>query len=384
VISPLRLAWLQLGHEKLRTSVALAGVAFAVILVFMQLGFQDALFTSAVTVHRHLEGDLFLVNPQSAYLATMRTFSRRRLYQVLGTEGVRSVTPLYAQLAPWKNPHTGQSRAIFVIGFDPEADALRLPAVDAFRPRLRLPDVVLFDEASRPEFGPVAAAVRAGRRPSAEVQGHRVTVEGLFRLGTSFGIDGTIVTSDLNFLRIFEGRPPGLINVGLVRLRPGADPAVVRDALAASLPGDVTVLTREGYLARERRYWATSTPIGYAFTFGVVMGWFVGAIIVYQILFADVSANLAGYATLKAMGYRHAYLFAVVLVEAVILAVVGYLPGLAICERLYRLTAAATRLPMEVTAARALLVLGLTVAMCGASGLVAMRKVRSADPADVF
>ena len=209
-------------------------------------------------------------------------------------------------------------------------------------------------------------------------------MDGLFSLGVSFGIDGTLITSDLNFLRMFPGWPPGLINVGLVKIRPGVDAEVVRDALAASLPKDVTVLTKQEYVEREKAYWATSTPIGYVFTFGVVMGWFVGAIIVYQVLFADVAAHLRGYATLKAIGYPNGYLFAVVLIEALVLAVVGYIPGLAVCAELYRLAASATRLPMAITPGRSLQVLGLTIGMCGTSAAIALRKIRSADPAEVF
>ena len=77
MISASHLAWIQLSRERLRLLVALAGVAFAVVLVFMQLGFHDALFTSAVAVHERLDADIFLINPQSHYLATMKTFSRR-------------------------------------------------------------------------------------------------------------------------------------------------------------------------------------------------------------------------------------------------------------------------------------------------------------------
>ena len=379
-----QLAWLQLTGDVTRLCVAIAGVVFAVVLVFMQLGFHDALFTSAVAVHERLDADIFLIHPQSHYIATMKTFPRRRLDQVLGFDGVASVTPLYARLAAWKNPETGRSREVFVIGIDTAAHALAVPEIAAAHARLRRPGVVLFDEASRPEFGPIADRVRAGERVETEVSGHHVTVDGLFRLGISFGIDGTIVTSDVNFLQLFPGWRPGQVNLGLVRLRPGADPVAVRDALGAVLPKDVSVLTRADYVAREQRYWATSTPIGYVFAFGVVMGWFVGAIIVYQILFADVAAHLRGYATLRAVGYPARYLTAVVLIEGLVLALVGYVPGVAACVALYRLAAVATRLPMAITPGRSVQVLVLAVAMCGLSGALALRKVRAADPAEIF
>ncbi len=384
MISAARLAWFQLRRQKVRFAVALAGVAFAVALMLMQLGFHDALFTSAVIVHRRLAADVVLIHPNYTILPFPALFARRRLYQALGFDGVESVTPLYTGIARWKNPITGRSRNIFVLGVDPSEDVLDVPEVRAARAVMRYPDVVLYDELSRPEFGPVAATLRAGDEIGTEVDGRRVTVKSLFRLGCSFGIDGTVVASDLNFHRIFPFQSPGAISLGLVKLRPGADATRVRAALSAALPHDVDALTREEFIAREVRYWETNTPIGYVFTFGVLMGLVVGAIIVYQILFTDITDHLSEYATLKALGYTQRYLASVVLMEALILAVVGYLPAIGVCVWLYGLTASATRLPMRLAPGRALLALCLTIVMCWVSGLIAMRKLRAADPAEIF
>jgi putative ABC transport system permease protein len=378
------LAWLQLTREKLRLLVALAGVAFAVILVSMQLGFRAAMYESAVRYHQRFRYDLVMLNPKTPFLGFPEAFTRRRLYQALGAEEVEAVTPVYIRQAFWKNPWEFNARNILVVGLDPARDVLDLAGVHQNRERLKLPDVALFDAASRPEFGPVAARLREGGRVEVEVNDRRIQVVALFHLGTSFGIDGSLVTSDLNFQRLFPDRPPGLVDLGLLHLRPGADPETVRRRLAAALERDVVILTRQGFIARERAYWSAATPIGYVFAFGTVMGLVVGAIIVYQILFADVSEHLAEYATLKAMGYTNRHLSALVLREAAILAVLGFLPGLAAALGLYRVTAEATHLPLAMTAERAAGVLLLTLAMCGVSALVALRKVRGADPAEVF
>lgn len=401
VFTDIPLAWLQLTRERSRLLAAVAGVAFAVLLVFMQFGFSDALYASAVRFHEALIGDLFLLNPQSLYLVNTLPFSRRRLYQALGVDGVESVSPVYATLGWWKNPHDGSSRTIFILGVDPTDNVLDLPGVSANRRLMRLPDVVLFDEASRPEYGPVAADMKSSKLPTidlakgrmsarpikgidVEVSNRRVTIAGLFRMGTSFGVDGTLITSDLNFLRLLPSREKGLIDIGVIRLRPGVPPEPVRAALAKHLPKDVVVLTKQGFLEREKLYWATTTPIGFVFAFGAVIGLVVGLVIVYQILFADISDHLAEYATLKAMGYTNRYLFSVVFQEATILAVLGYIPGFLITLGLYHLTESATLLPMRMSVTQALMVLALTVGMCCASGAIALRKVRSADPADVF
>ena len=216
-------AWLQLTRERPRLLAAVAGVTFAVVLVFMQLGFRDALFASSVRLHSMLVGDLFLLHPQTSYLVSMKPFSRRRLYQTLGVDGVESVSPVYAGLTLWKNPATATSRNIFLIGVDPTATTLDIDSVNRQRDRIRRTDIVLFDEASRPEYGPVVETLRAGHAMATDVGARHVTVEGLFQLGTSFGVDGTLVTSDSNFLRLLPIRQKGLIDIGVIRLRAGAD-----------------------------------------------------------------------------------------------------------------------------------------------------------------
>ncbi len=378
------IAWLQLSQEKLRLLIALAGVAFAVVLVAMQLGFRGAMYESAVRYHERFRYDLVMLNPKTPFIGFPESFTRRRLYQALGAAEVESVTPIYIWQAFWKNPWEHSARNIFLLGFDPSHDVLDLPGVRARRAELMRPDVVLFDAAARPEYGPVAEAVARDGSLSAEINDRRVTVIGTFELGTSFGIDGSLVTSDLNFRRLVPERPPGLIDLGLIHLRPGADPDAVRRKLEATLERDVEILTRAGYIGREVDYWGTTTPIGYVFGFGALMGLAVGGVIVYQILFSDVSEHLAEYATLKAMGYTNRDLSSLVLREAAILALLGFGPGLAIALLLYRVTVSATRLPLEMTPARALAVFALTLGMCAAAGLMALRKVRAADPAEVF
>jgi putative ABC transport system permease protein len=114
------------------------------------------------------------------------------------------------------------------------------------------------------------------------------------------------------------------------------------------------------------------------------VGFLVGFAIVYQVLFSDVNNHLPQYATLKAIGYSDNYLRRLVLEEAVILSLLGYFPGAALAGALYMLTAQATSLPMHMAGERGLLIFVLTVAMCSFSGLVAMRKLKQSDPADVF
>ncbi len=378
------LSWLQLTREKTRLAVALAGISFADILMFMQLGFRDALYYSNVRFHNSLQGDIVLINSQSSAVLAMRSFSQRRLYKALELPAVQSVHPIYLDFTIWKNPVTGRPRSILIFGMNPETNLVNLPGVQENLDKLKLPDVVLFDRSSRVEYGPIAANYDQGKIVTSEVRRRRIKVEGLFTLGASFGADGNLITSDINFLRIFSNRQKGLIDIGLIRLKPGANATIVAQELRKYLPNEVNVLTKQEFIDFERNYWANSTAIGFIFTLGTVMGFIVGTVIVYQILYTEVADHLAEYATLKAIGYTQNYLLTVILQEALLLAILGYFPGIIFTLFMYDSARNATLLPVFMSFDRAVMVLILTMLMCIISGAIAVRKLRSADPADIF
>jgi len=454
------LAWLQLTYEKSRLLVAIAGITFAVVLMFLQLGFRDALFTSAIRLQSNLVGDLVIISPQSTNLVGMRNFSKRRLYQALGMKEVASVNPLYIGLGAWKikEDPAGQTRNILILGANPDAKVFRMAGAEANINRVKTQDVVLFDRTSRAEFGPIVGecgtlalkskfsddAFACNHLVTREVANRKLTIGGLFELGASFAADGAVITSDTNFLRIFDNRRSGLINVGLINLNPDASPYEAMRNFIMSLPSDhvilpreklppdgkrvqilymdsisadgkltreenkdkvfvykndltvqdlqkthdaavddTRILTMEGYIDFEKGYWQKSTAIGFIFSLGTVMGFIVGIVIVYQILYTDVSDHLAEYATLKAMGYGNLYLARVVIQEAFVLSILGFIPGLSISFGLYNLTKNATLLPLYIWD-KAIPVMILTMVMCVISGAISLRKVQSADPAEIF
>jgi putative ABC transport system permease protein len=378
------LALRQLMKEKTRLLVAIAGIAFADLLMFVQMGFEGALYDAAIKPHRSLQADLVLINPQLQTLFAVRSFQRERLYQTLSYEGVESVTPLYFATGQWRNPETRVSRAILVWGVDPARPAFKSSEVTQNLDSIKQLDRVLFDQAGRPEYGAIADWFKKDGLVDAELNGKMVSVKGLFTNGASFAADGNVITSDSTFLQLFRERKPEQIEVGLITLKPGADVEKVRLHLISGLPRDIKVLTPEGFAQIEKEYWASGTGIGFIFGLGVGVGFIVGIVIVYQILYSDVSDHLPEYATLKAMGYSDRYFLIVLLQEALLLAVLGYIPGFILSYGLYQLAFAATLLPIAMTAERAVSVLILTIVMCCVSGAVAMRKLRAADPADVF
>jgi putative ABC transport system permease protein len=378
------LSWLQLTREKTRLAVALAGIAFADILMFMQLGFRDALYYSNVRLHSSLIGEIVLINSQSNAVLAMKSFSQRRLYKALELPIVKSVHPIYLDYTSWKNPVTGRPRSILTFGINPEVNIFNLVGVQENLEKLKLPDVVLFDRSSRQEYGPIAAEFDKGNTVTAEVRRRRIKVAGLFTLGASFGADGNLITSDVNFFRIFNNRQRGLIDIGLIRLNSGVNATVAAEELRNYLPQDINVLTKQEFIDFERNYWASSTAIGFIFTLGTIMGFIVGTVIVYQILYTEVSDHLSEYATLKAIGYTQRYLLIVILQEALMLACLGYIPGWIFTMFMYNTARDATLLPVFMSFERAITVLILTMIMCFISGAIAVRKLRSADPADIF
>lgn len=378
-----KLAWFQLITEKRRLLAALAGIGFAVMLQLTQFGFREALFDSATVFHNSLVADLIMTSSLYESEVTSGKLTRRRLYEALGHPSVASITPVNFSGAAFKNPVTHQDKTIVVIGYDPDLVAMKPPSVIESIQRVKVPDTALFDALSRPEFGPIVENFRRDGSVTTEIGGRRMKIVGLFELGVSFAGNGHIIVSDGTFRKMFN-RAEGLYEYGLIRLKPGADIAAVQADLRSRLATDVKVLTIEEMQNVEKGYWNANTPIGFIFLLGAAVGLLVGAVIVYQILYTDVNDHLAEYATMKAMGYSDRHLFIVVLEEALLLSFMGFPIGFLLAQLLYKVSRDATHLPLFMTTPRAAMVFGLTILMCCLSGLLAIRKLRSADPAEVF
>ncbi len=293
------LGWLQLKHDKLKLVTALAGIAFADILMFMQLGFKDALFTTNTQYPRLVKGDIVLLSTQATNFNELYTFPRRRLYQAMDVPGVESTEAVYIGSLNWRNPQTKEKTSMMVVGFDPERPAFNLPEVNNQLNKVKIPDTVLFDRASRGKYEEVIAQVEQGLAVTTESDRTTVTIAGLFEVGASFADDGALMTSDYNFLRLFPRKEQGTVSLGIINLEPGQDIAKTRASLNAYLPDDVQAYTHEEYVEKEVTYIQNRSPIGFVFTLGTTMGFIVGIVIVYQVLSTDVNDHMAEYATFK-------------------------------------------------------------------------------------
>lgn len=381
------LAWRNLTESPWRLAASVAGTAFAVVLMFSQIGFRGALLDNMAAVISHLDGELFVINRERYILSTPAAFPRRRLDLVRSQSGVADARPFYVETRPttrWRNVATGVTRPIRVLAFDPRDELLDLPAVRDQRDAWAQPRTALADRRSKASiFGPIATGTRS------ELNGQRIEVVGEFGLGTDFRSSGTLLLSAENLLRYVPIRRAAtegdmLVDVGVVRLAPGFDTEKVRRALAEGLTPDLAVLSKPEFVAKEQRFWENVAPIGVVFDIGLVLGFVVGMGICYQVLFSEISDRLAEFATLKAMGYTDRGLVLVIVREGVILAGMGYVVGLGISLGLFRWLAAETGLTMALRPASLGIVLGLTVLMCVASGLLAGRRLTSADPAELF
>lgn len=382
----LRLAWRQLRSEKARLASAIAGVLFACVLVFMQLGFRGALFESATNLIGAMRGDLFLMHPLTTASFRPEPLPRVRAQQALALPEVERAVPVYLAQASWRNPVDGSRRAVQLIGVDTAAGVLEFPGLDRdLIEALKRADTVAFDVRSRPEFGPVGRLLAERGGPiEVEIGQRRMEVAGLIEIGPSFGADGNVVLSEVNFRRVVKERQVAAVDLVAIKLRPGADISETQARLRALLPPDVMVMTQAELRAHERRYWEEATPIGFIFAFGSLMGLVVGMVIVYQILFSDIAGHLKEYATLKAMGYSGFYLGRVVLGAALILAVAGFIPGLLLSFVMYDFVGSATFLPLRLDFQLGASVFLMIFVMCAIAGLLAVRKLRDANPADMF
>jgi len=379
-----RLAWRQLRAEPARLVAAIMGVMFATILVLMQLGFRGALFDTATALPQALQAELFLIHPMTMALFRAEPLPRVRGFQALSVPEVEKAVPIYLAQAFWRNPENGTHRAIQLIGFDAEDGAVKIAGLAPLVPLLKRADTVAFDALGRPEYGNIAGVLARKGTLKVQIGSHEVEVVGPVRLGASFGADGNVVMNETTFRRIIPATRASDASVLALRLKPGADPVRVQAELTRLLPPDVTVLTHAQLVQREHEYWDSATPIGVIFVFCSLLGIVVGMVIVYQILFTDIASHLREYATLKAMGFRNSYLSRVVIGEAVILAGLGFIPGTLGSAVLYRYAASATYLTLDLTGQRCAWVFLMILGMCVSAALLTLRKLRQADPAEVF
>jgi putative ABC transport system permease protein len=384
------LAWLNTTSSFPKLALASTGIGFAVILMFMQIGFRNGLFDSSVQILRLLNADLILVSPARYTIPSEQRFDYALLQRAESAEGVQTAIPLYIDRSMAEVRVIGHvSRSIRAIGVPLNADVFIDPEMNLKCKLLANPDDALIDHKSKAKYGFEKNDLTQLREQAIELSGHTLHACEWVNIGTDFVYDGSLIISERgveHFFPLRNGRRPPLsaVDLGLVKLEPGANPLEVRDRLQKFLGEEVQVHLKKFVIDREINFWATNTPIGIIFLIGTVMGLFVGVIICYQILFTDIHDHLAEFATLKAMGYGPHYFLRFVMMQSFYLSIFGFLPGWFMSWRLYLWLSDWTGLVMVLNYRRVLLVFCLTFLMCMISGALAVRKLWAADPATLF
>ena len=384
------LAWLNTTSSPPKLLLASSGIGFAVVLMFMQIGFLNGLFDSTVQILRLLDADLVIMSPARYTVPSEQRFSYGLLQRARSATGVRSVQPLYIDRSMSEVRVIGHvSRSIRAIGVPLDANVFIDPIMNNKCRLLTDANYALVDRKSKAKYGFEKVNLQLLRDQEVELSGRRVEMKEWIEIGTDFVYDGSVIVSDRGVEHFFPFRngtkpPLAAVDFGLVKLSEGTNKTTVQEQLQLMLGGAVHVYEREALIRREISFWATNTPIGIIFSIGTIMGLFVGVIICYQILFTDIHDHLAEFATLKAMGFGPYYFLRFIMLQSFYLSVFGFLPGWLISWLLYLWLSELTGLVMMLTAQRVLLVFFLTFLMCTISGALAVRKLWAADPATLF
>jgi putative ABC transport system permease protein len=375
---PFEVAWRILTYQKGRTALAVGGIFIAILLIFVELGFFIAVPQGGMLVYDHMRFDLLIASDKYIFQGESWQFPRARLDPMRANPEVTRATPLYFGGAKWQDPAGGSRIDISVLGIDPASGVFAVPDVESQAAVLERADTVLVDSQTRSIFGPLAA----GR--AVDLDGHRMTIGGQYALGTGFLGLGVVLASEANFFRIFPQRPRDSVNLGLVTLKPGADPDKVALALRAALPADTQIFTRAGLTDHEVAFWTTRTATGLIFGSGLVVAFVVGIMVLYQTLATQITRQLPQFAMLKAIGYTNRFLDGIVLVEAVLMMLVAFVPALAAALAIYAVIRKQTLLPVVMTPSQLGGVFAIALVMSVISAFLSLSRLRRAQPAEIF
>lgn len=379
----LPIGWLQLTHNRTRFAAALAGVAFANVLVFVQLGIMNAMGAATLRPYDFFQADIMISAGDANALADGGNVARQWLLQAIADPDVTDGMGLLLANVPWDRGAKDISLTTF--GVDPAKSAFIAPEIASDLKLLEVQDAVILDRLARGLAKEEAAAIRPQTPLAFETQGRTLTAYATFAGGGGFGGDGYMLVSDQTFLSMFPARSSTAPDHILLTIRPGAKPEAVIARLKDLISDpSLRIRTYDNAALDDLRYQQTKRPTGIIFGFGVLIGVLVGLVIVYQVLSTDVADHLREYATFKAMGYGPRFFLGVVFEEALVLGIMGFIPGLIVGTTILMLMGKITTLPLAMTPSMAIGVFLGTIVFSAVSGAIATRRLAAADPADLF
>ena len=369
------LAQRNLMHDKVRLTVTLTGVVFAVVLIVVELGLFVGFTVTTSSIIDKSKVDLWIVSKGTPYIEQGAVFSERKLYQVLATPGVARADKYIVHFSNWKT-HDGAEEGIQIVGFNPYS-GIGGPwnVVEGNIEDLKTPDAVMVDEIYKKKLGVSAVG------EIFEINGRRARVVGFTRGIRAFTTTPYIFTSFKNaqaFSNIAEDQSYFI----LVQALPGTKIPALQQQLESRLK-DVDVLTTAKFSSMTRIYWMFTTGAGVAVLIAALLGLVVGIVVVAQTIYATTMDHIREYGTLKAMGAPNSYIYRIIVTQAGMSAVAGYVLAMIVSVFIVRASSsggAAIMLPLPM----AIGIFFLTLLMCIGAAVVSINKVTSLDPAMVF
>lgn len=380
-----KLAWANTTEDVGRLVVRCTGITFAVLLMFMQTGFRNALFDSNVRIAEVTDADFVIRTRTRFMLSSGQTMPFDKIIAARNVPGVADAQPVYFENVVSHLRKTGRpSRRIRVISCYLESPIFKGLRINRFAKSLQGPATAIADKKSKKMFQ-FDESTCSESSWYGELFGKQIRIVGCFDLGIDFSNDGNLFMTPANFARYFPHRGiDEVVDYGLIAIDEGVDRQQVKMNLKRILGPHVIVDSKSEFLESEREFWGKSTPIGLIFNFGTIIGFVVGLIICYQVLATDIGDHMAEFATFKAMGFPTSFFTTLVVVQALFMAIISFLPGMLITLMIFGFVNTYSGLIMFLNLERATLVLGLTMAMCVVSGIIALQKLLSSDPANLF
>jgi putative ABC transport system permease protein len=369
-----KLAIRNLFHDRARFLVTLVGILFAVVLIAVQLGMYFGARRMITGMIDHANADIWISKFGAESFEQAAFLTGRERFAALSVPGVEAVTPLLVSFADWRRPDSSTSNTV-IIGTGENEAGLRPWNVVEGASTPASPDGVIVDRTYLKSLG------ISGLGGTAEIQGHRVRVEGLTNGIRSFTTSPFVFTS-MKKAHTILSVPSDQATFYLVKLAPGAVATDVKRELETRLNG-ASVYTKDEFRERNLDFWLFGTGAGVALLGGAVLGLIIGTVIVAQTLYSSTKDHLSEFATLRALGSSSLYIHKVILTQATVSAIAGYALG-TFLSLLIAAFSDQTALPIVFTPELAAFLFAVTTGMCAISAVSSIVKVTKIDPAMVF
>jgi len=374
---PIRIAWRNLVNDRGRFGVTLVGIMFSVVLMGVQLGLLLGVISTTSTIVAHSGADIFIAAPGVKSVDVSAPQLERRRFQALGAPGVARAEIMSLDFRQWKRTD-GVAEIVAVVGVSPNA-TMGLPwsIVGGESPRALLsqPDGVIVDRLYAEKLGVLR------KNQLNEINGVRVRVVG-FTQGIRTFTQSPFVFTSLTNERRMTGLGHDHISYVLVRVAEGWDPRDVRDRLQKRLP-DAEVVTAAEFAGNSAKYWLFTTGAGASLMMSALLALLIGGVVVAQTLYASTMDRLPEYAMLRAIGSSAGYLHKIVLTQAGLAGVLGYVLGLCAVTIVVWQSRDASAAP-EMPSWLAIVIGVVTLLECLVAAVVSLRAIARIDPVEVF